>query len=201
MPEVQGSIRGSRCPPAVAASYIIRSQWHVPAGRGAKMSRLAALLLQLGSAASLAAPLAPAPTPQMIASPPSTLLPPGTTRLPLALATATATACRWDPIDVPFASMTHSFGGAGSTSHSTTLTGLSGTLETATLYVRCAAFPTERLALVYRSLPDTKTQPYPKLGNLWGNGNFRGHPEGLSYAAKRASLCEFPPCFLIIFHT
>ena len=25
-------------------------------------------------------------------------------------------------------------------------------------------------------------------GNLWGSGNFRGHPEGLAYAAKRSTL-------------
>jgi hypothetical protein len=42
--------------------------------------------------------------------------------------------------------------------------------------------------LAYRSLPDSSNAPFPRLGNLWGSGNFRGHPEGIAYAASRASL-------------
>ena len=129
----------------------------------------------------------PPPPPPMVASPPSTLLPPGATTLAMALATAQATACRWAPTDVPFAKMPHTFAGSGGTAHSTTLTGLSGTLEVAVFHVRCAAFP-GALTLVYRSLPDVKVAPFPRLGNLWGNGNFRGHPQGLTYAASRSSL-------------
>ena len=54
--------------------------------------------------------------------------------------------------------------------------------------MKCAAYKTEQLTLVYRCLPDTKVTPFPRLFNLWGSGNFRDHPEGLKYAAKRASL-------------
>ena len=116
------------------------------------------------------------PLPPIVASPPSTLLPPGQTTLPLTLSTAAPTTCKWDKKDVPYASMANSFGGGAATAHTTTLTGLSGALQAVTVYVRCAAYPSYPLALVYRSLPDTKVQPYPKLGNLWGSGNFRGHP-------------------------
>ena len=121
------------------------------------------------------------------ASPPSTLLPPGQTALQLMLSTATATTCKWDRKDISYGAMTNSFNGSN-TVHVATLTGLTGTLQTATVHVRCAAYPNFPLALVYRSLPDTKVQPFPKLGNLWGSGNFRGHPDGLAYAAKRSSL-------------
>jgi len=124
----------------------------------------------------------------MSASPPSTLLEPGTTSLPLALTTADATACRWDTADVPYAAMGHAFADAG-TAHTTTLTGLSGGLAPSVFYVSCAAYAAgPSLVLAYRALPDSGNAPFPRLGNLWGSGNFRGHPEGLAYAARRASL-------------
>jgi hypothetical protein len=132
-----------------------------------------------------AAALLPAP---MVASPPSTLLQPGTTTLPLTVTTSQATSCRWSPRDVPYSSMQHEFSGAPGTHHSTLLTGLSGALDVSVFFVRCQAYPTDSLTLVYRSLPDVKAAPFPRLGNLWGNYNFRGHPEGLAYAARRASL-------------
>ena len=146
---------------------------------------LSLLLLLLG-AATLAGGEHAQPN-MMVPDPPSTLLPPGTTTLPLKLTTAQPSACKWDTKDAPYASMANSFAGSG-TSHSTTLSALSGNLQTSAFFVRCAAFPTEKLALTYRALPDVKATPSPKLGNLWGNQNFRGHPEGLAYAAKRASL-------------
>ena len=132
---------------------------------------------------------AAAAQPSMVASPPSTLLPAGATTLALQLATSQPTACRWDTADVPFASMAHDFAGAGSANHSTQLTGLSGGLAPGVFYVQCAAFTAApALVLSYRSLPDSGNAPFPRLGNLWGSGNYRGHPEGLAYAAKRASL-------------
>ena len=124
----------------------------------------------------------------MRAHPPSTLLEPGVTTLPLQLATTQPTACRWSPKDVPFGAMSHSFDGAGGTSHATTLVELSGTVKVTIFHVRCAAYPGDSLTLVYRSLPDVKVAPFPRLGNLWGNHNFRGHPQGLKYAASRSSL-------------
>ena len=125
----------------------------------------------------------------MTAYPPSTLLQPGTTTLPLQVATDEATACRWARTDVPYASMPNAFSGDGSTSHASTLTGLSGGLSVAVFYVQCAAYAGgPPLVLAYRSLPDSGNAPFPRLGNLWGSGNYRGHPEGLAYAASRASL-------------
>ena len=130
----------------------------------------------------------PASPPQMMANPPSGLLTPGTTTLALTLTTTQPTACKWGLKDAPYSALPHTFTGAGVTSHSTTLVGLSGTLTNTAVTVRCAAYPSEAVTLVYRCLPDTKATPFPRLGNLWGSGNFKGHPEGLAYAASRASL-------------
>lgn len=132
---------------------------------------------------------AQAPAPNIVASPPSTLLPPGATTLALNATTSVATACKWDSSNVPFAQMRYAFEGVG-TAHSTTLVGLSGSLALSVVYVQCAAFAAagEPLVLSYRSLPDSGSAPFPRLGNLWGSYNFRGHPEGLAYAASRASL-------------
>jgi hypothetical protein len=148
---------------------------------------LSFLLLLLLAAAAAALAGSEHAQPSMVPGPPSTLLPPGTTSLPLKLTTAQPSACKWDTKDTPYASMANSFAGSG-TSHSTTLAALSGNLQISDFFVRCAIFPTEKLALTYRALPDVKATPSPKLGNLWGNANFRSHPEGLAYAAKRASL-------------
>ena len=131
-----------------------------------------------------------ADAPPMVATPPSTLLAPGVTSVPLALATSGATACRWDAADVPFASMRNAFAGAGTAAHTTTLVGLSGDLRVVSVYVQCAAFAAAAppLVLSYRSVPDVANAPYPRLGNLWGSSNFHGHGEGLGYAASRSSL-------------
>ena len=110
----------------------------------------------------------------MVPDPPSTLLTPGTTTLPLKLTTAQSTTCKWGLNDVPFGALPHTFAGTGSTSHSTTLTGLSGTLELTPVHVRCATY-SEPLTLVYRSLPDTKATLFPRLGNLWGSAKNGPH--------------------------
>jgi hypothetical protein len=131
------------------------------------------------------------PPADILPEPPSTLLPPGVTTLPLKLTTSKDTTCKYGLQQAPYSTLPHTFAaGAGGTGreHSATVQGLSGTLELSTVYVRCAAFASEELTLVYRSLPDTETTPFPRLGNLWGSGNFKGHPEGLAYAAKRSSL-------------
>ena len=126
----------------------------------------------------------------MVASPPSTLLAPGVTSLALNVSTAVATACRWDANDVAYAQMRNDFvSGAGGVAHATSLVGLSGGLAPSVFYVQCEAFAAGApLALAYRALPDSASAPFPRLGNLWGSSNFRGHPEGLAYAAARSSL-------------
>jgi hypothetical protein len=128
--------------------------------------------------------------PQILPSPPSTLLPPFTTTLPLNLTTSAPATCRWDHADVPFPSMANLFAGANTTAHATTLTGLSGTVAVTLIYVQCDAFAASSppLVLGFRSLPDSDGAPFPRLGNLWGSDNFLNHPEGLAYAASRSSL-------------
>lgn len=124
----------------------------------------------------------------MSASPPSNLLPPGVTSLPLTLTTADATTCRWDWFNVSFSQMSQDFVDAG-TQHTTTLTNLSGSLTVVPIFVQCSAYASSPpLTLAYRSLPDSGAAPFPRLGNLWGSYNFVGHPEGLAYAASRATL-------------
>ncbi len=125
----------------------------------------------------------------MVASPPSTLLPPGQHTLALSLRTSVPTACKWAATDAPFSSMNQTFSGSGDVDHSTVLFGLSGGLALSVFYVRCEAFPSSpALVLSYRSLPDSDNAPFPRLGNLWGSSNFYGHPQGLAYAANRSSL-------------
>ena len=143
------------------------------------MQHLVAALLALACAA------AAAPPPHMLPSPPSTLLPPGATSCSLALSTADDTNCRWSTTDLPYASMPNSFSGAGGCNHSAVVSGLSGTLALAVIYVQCEAYADgPSLLLSFRSLPDTAALPFPRLGNLWGSGNFRGHPQGLARAAS-----------------
>jgi hypothetical protein len=154
-------------------------------GNAAMWRHAAAATFLVVSAAGSDAP------PPMVAAPPSTLLPPGVTALPLTLTTSQPAACRWDTADVPFAAMAHNFSdGAGGTSHSTTLTGLSGNITAVAVFVQCDAFASSSppLVLSYRALPDSDGLPFPRTGNLWGSGNFRGHPQGLAYAAARSSL-------------
>ena len=145
------------------------------------------LLLAAVASVALSVTAAITSTAKMVAHPPSTLLQPGTTSLPLKLTTSQAGACRWGDTDASYGAMTHDFVGTG-VAHSATIMGLSGDLGVTVITVRCLAFPADKLTLVYRSLPDVKVAPFPRLGNLWGNGNFRGHPEGLKYAASRSSL-------------
>jgi hypothetical protein len=111
------------------------------------------------------------------------------TSLPLALWTDDDTNCRWSTSDVPYASMPNSFSGAGSCNHSAVINGLTGTLALRCIYVQCEAYAARpSLVLSFRSLPDSAALPFPRLGNLWGSGNFRGHAQGVAYAANRSSL-------------
>lgn len=125
--------------------------------------------------------------PSIVASPPSTLLQPGTTSLEVSLSTTTPTACRWGPKDELYAALPHDFNRTGTANHLATVTGLSGSLNVSVVYVRCEAYP-DPLVLAYRSVPDVGSAPFPRMGNLWGSHNFRDHPSGLKYAADRASL-------------
>jgi len=122
--------------------------------------------------------------------PPSTLLEPGVTSLPLQVNTSDNTACRWDTSNKTYPQMSQSFiSSEDGLSHSTTLTGISGNVSSSIFYIQCEVYVSNPpLVLAYRSLPDSDNAPFPRLGNLWGSYNFQGHPEGLSYAANRSSL-------------
>jgi hypothetical protein len=92
----------------------------------------------------------------------------GATSLPLKLTTAKPTTCKWGLVDSPYSALPHTFAaGAGSTTHSATIEGLSGTLTLTAVHVRCAAYASEPLTLVYRSLPDTKATTFPRLGKTF----------------------------------
>ncbi len=119
------------------------------------------------------------------ATPPSTLLPPGTTSLDLALDTVTTTSCAWSVGQpLPYAAMTPFAQGAGTTQHRTRITGLDpDSLRVNDVYVRAAAFPDYLFHLRYRSLNEVNP-PYPRKGNLWGWWQVYGDGKGMTNAAK-----------------
>lgn len=76
------------------------------------------------------------PTATITAPTASQVLPAGTTSTTLSVTTNEVATCKWNTTDVAYTSMANTFSGAGSTSHTATLTGLvNGT--TYTRYVRC----------------------------------------------------------------
>lgn len=115
--------------------------------------------------------------------PPSTLLPPGTTRLDLSVHTITATTCGYNVgAPLPYDDMTPFDQGAGSTSHRTVIGGLDPDPNVVNeVYVRCAAHPDYFLHLRYRSLSQTNPS-YPRTGNLWGWWEFQDREP--SYIAR-----------------
>jgi uncharacterized protein (TIGR03437 family) len=117
------------------------------------------------------------------ATPPSTLLPPGTTSLDFSVRSLQPTSCGYSvgaPAD--YAAMTPFSSGQGSTQHTTTFKNLSSdTTVVNSVYVRCASDPAYLLELKYRSLPRVNA-PFPRTGNLWGSSNFV--PKGMPYASR-----------------
>jgi hypothetical protein len=105
--------------------------------------------------------------------PASTLLAPGTTGLDLSVDSAVATGCAWSlGTAKSYAEMTAFTSGAGSTSHSTHLSGLDPSPAVLNhVYVRCASNPSFVLALEYRSL-HVVNPSFPRTGNLWGWWSF-----------------------------
>ncbi len=105
--------------------------------------------------------------------PPSTLLPPGSTRVDLRVRSLEPTACAWALDEaLPFDAMT-SFGEPSpSIDHQTTIDGLKTDPNwTNSVYVRCGNHPDFVLHLRYRALSDAHPS-YPRSGNLWGSGAF-----------------------------
>jgi len=122
-----------------------------------------------GLARNAAAATDPVSNPQ----PASTLLAPGTTALDLSVDSAVATDCAWSlGTAKEYSAMTRFSSGTGSTSHSTSVTGLDPSPAVLNrVYVRCASNPSFALALEYRSLGRVNPS-FPRTGNLWGWWSF-----------------------------
>lgn len=120
---------------------------------------------------------------QITVSPSSTLLPPNTTSLNLAINTSQATACRYAVNEArAFEAMAALHDVASATQQAGTVVGLDPDPNTVNhVYVRCEADPNQVLELQYRSLAAVNP-PYPRTGNLWGTYNFTD--QDLTRAAK-----------------
>lgn len=145
-----------------------------------------ALLLAVGARAE---PTRPGHTPNLAASPPSTLLLAGQTTLAVSVNTTKPTTCRWGLASAPYAALPHAFTrGENTQTHETQVEGLSGNAELSHVFIRCKAFQGEELHLVYRSMPDDAAASWPRKGNLWGSGNFAPPTRTLEYAASHVDL-------------
>jgi hypothetical protein len=114
---------------------------------------------------------------------PSTLLPPGTTALPLGITTAEETTCRYSYNQpIAYGQMTPFESGEGTVYHQTLLTMLNPDPSNVNnVYVWCERYPDNVLQLQYRSLP--KVNPsYPRVGDLWGSTEYMSGP--MEEAAK-----------------
>ena len=104
------------------------------------------------------------------ATPPSTLLPPGSTTLAFTVNTNRATSCRYSLGQaLAFDAMTPFDSGQGATTHAVTFTGLDpDTTKVNEVYIRCDVAPDQLLHLRYRVLP-LANPSFPRKGNLWGS--------------------------------
>ena len=116
-------------------------------------------------------------------TPPSTLLPAGTTGVPFAVTSNLPTNCAWSAsASASYAEMTPFQSGQGTTLHQTTFTGLDpSTMVVNHITVRCDAGATYVLDLKYRSLPNANPN-FPRKGNLWGSWEVA--KQGLAHAAR-----------------
>ncbi len=134
-------------------------------------------------------------TPVKDPQPPSTLLPPGTTELDLTVRSSVATSCAYSiGANLPYERMTP-FESSGDF-HRARLSGLDPDPNTVNeVFVRCASDPSYALRLIYRSLGRVNPE-FPRIGNLWGSGNFI--PKGPEYAARIDGYfgAEMPPSFI-----
>jgi hypothetical protein len=100
-------------------------------------------------------------------TPPSTLLPAGSTSVDFSLTTGAPAHCTWSIGDA--AQVTAFAVGEGTTAHGTTIVGLSADTKVVNeVYVRCDSGTGWPLHLRYRALPAVNPS-YPRIGNLWGS--------------------------------
>jgi hypothetical protein len=116
-------------------------------------------------------------------TPPSTLLPAGTTSLPFAVTSDQPSNCAWSfSATASYVDMTPFSSGQGTTLHQTTFTGLDpSTMVVNHITVRCDAGANYVLDLKYRSLPNANPN-FPRKGNLWGS--WQVVEQGLPHAAR-----------------
>ncbi len=117
------------------------------------------------------------------ADPLSTLLPPETTDVDFRVHTTQPAACRWSTAEVrKFDRMTPFERGAGTTEHSTLITGMTpDTTVVNNVWIRCDNEPAYVLQRQFRSLPAVNA-PFPRKGNLWGTSQLM--PKGIEHAAR-----------------
>ena len=100
-------------------------------------------------------------------SPPSTLLPAGSTTVDFTFTTGAPARCTWSISDT--AQTTAFTQGEGTSSHRTTFAGLSADTKVVNeIFVRCDGGTGWPLHLRYRALPAVNLG-YPRTGNLWGS--------------------------------
>ena len=117
------------------------------------------------------------------ASPPSTILPPGMTAMPLTVQTAQADTCRYGVNSADaFAQMKAFSAGDGTTAHQATVDGLNPDPAVVnSIFVRCAAHPDYAMELKYRARGSGNAH-FPRKGNLWGS--YLLAQPGLEHAAR-----------------
>lgn len=130
-----------------------------------------------------ARPVTPHDTRSVTVDPPSTLLPPGTTRLTLVVKSESPSECRYalQP-SIPFEHMSAFAIGGRTTHHVIMLHGLSSDPSTVTrVFIRCDTAPEVELEAKYRILSQPSPS-FPRTGNLWGSWNVI--KQGLDYASR-----------------
>ena len=125
------------------------------------------LLLMLAPAMAAAAPPAFSIT---NLAPASNLLAPGTDRVTVSFDTSEATTCGWSlTYGTPLSAMTP-FEQQPATSHQGLVTGLStDTRVFNTVYILCAADPSQTAYLQYRDVP-ARDGSFPRIGSIWSGG-------------------------------
>ncbi|MBI4670175.1 MAG: carbohydrate binding domain-containing protein [Chloroflexi bacterium] len=148
------------------------------------MRKVISVLMLLGALMLLGQPTSAAPASVFVnVLPRAGLLAPGTKRVELSVKTATPTQCAFALGDsAPFAQMNGLAQGAGTTLHTTTLTGLDSNPNVVNqVRVRCASNPDQVLTLNYRVRADVNPS-FPRTGNLWGWWKWRA--KGLEYMSR-----------------
>lgn len=117
-------------------------------------------------------------------NPPSTLLPPGSTSVALAVQTGSATSCGYSVnVEAQYPAMKPFDQGQGGNSHSALIQGLtSDPSQVNTVYVRCALAPDFALLLQYRAMPLAQSATFPRIANIGGLSNVLA--KGVPYAAR-----------------